>query len=220
MGDTQPLPRRKRGTPKVDPRMRKKDPIKTIPKTAAETIFKAILLKLDLMKDSKDGKQSKDGLPIRNGELKDLISGDSTREYVAEATRLGNERRDIDEEFKKRYGFKNTPKNWKRGRKNRMSGGTKESLKSQAEETVFKAISLKLDLMKVSSFKGSPKLPKISNVKLNTSTNNWNDSKVDPDDYENGKPIDWAKRNAEQFQHDRDEEDANYYDSLEYDDRD
>jgi hypothetical protein len=38
----------KKGTPKVDPRMRKKDPIKTIPKTASETIFKAISLKLDL----------------------------------------------------------------------------------------------------------------------------------------------------------------------------
>jgi len=98
---------------------------------AAETIFKAISLKLDLMKDSKDGKQSKDGLPIRNGELKDLISGDDTREHVAEATRLGNEKRDIDEEFKKRYGFRMSPKNLKRfGRKNRMSGGTKESLKS------------------------------------------------------------------------------------------
>ena len=33
--------------------MRKKDPIKIIPKTASETIFKAILLKLDLMKDVK-----------------------------------------------------------------------------------------------------------------------------------------------------------------------
>ena len=40
----------KKGTPKVDPRMRKKDPIKTIPKTASETIFKAISLKLDLAK--------------------------------------------------------------------------------------------------------------------------------------------------------------------------
>jgi hypothetical protein len=113
-------------------------------------ITKMNILKLDLMKDSKDGKQSKDGLPIRNGELKDLISGDDTREHVAEATRLGNEKRDIDEEFKKRYGFKNTPKNWKHfGRKNRMSGGTKESLKSQADETIFKAISLKLDLMEI-----------------------------------------------------------------------
>ena len=103
---------------------------KMIGKSADETIFKAISLKLDLMKDSEDGKQSKDGLP-KNGELKDLISGDDTREHVAEATRLGNEKRDIDEEFKKRYGFKNTPKNWKHfGRKNRMSGGTKESLKS------------------------------------------------------------------------------------------
>lgn len=43
----------KRGTPKVDPRMRKKDPIKTIPKTASETIFKAISLKLDLTKTLK-----------------------------------------------------------------------------------------------------------------------------------------------------------------------
>ena len=96
----------------------------------------------------------------------------------------------------------------------------KIKIKSDAAETIFKSILLKLDLMKVSSFKGSPKLPKVSNVKLNSSTNNWNDSKVDPDDYEDGKPIDWAKRNAEQFQNDRDEEDANYYDSLEYDGRD
>jgi hypothetical protein len=99
-------------------------------KKANDIIMDMNIMKLDLMKDSKDGKQSKDGLP-KNGELKDLISGDDTREHVAEATRLGNEKRDIDEEFKKRYGFKNTPKNWKRfGRKNRMSGGTKESLKS------------------------------------------------------------------------------------------
>jgi hypothetical protein len=99
-------------------------------KKANDIIMDMNIMKLDLMKDSKDGKQSKDGLP-KNGELKDLISGDDTREHVAEATRLGNEKRDIDEEFKKRYGFKNTPKNWKHfGRKNRMSGGTKESLKS------------------------------------------------------------------------------------------
>ncbi len=117
-------------------------------KKANDIIMDMNIMKLELMKDSKDGKQSKDGLPIRNGELKDLISGDDTREHVAEATRLGNEKRDIDEEFKKRYGFKNTPKNWKHfGRKNRMSGGTKESLKSQADETIFKATSLKLDLM-------------------------------------------------------------------------
>ena len=51
--DVQSLPKHKRGSPKVDPRMRKKDPIKIIPKTASETIFKAILLKLDLMKDVK-----------------------------------------------------------------------------------------------------------------------------------------------------------------------
>ena len=59
VGNTAPLERKdtsvnqpkqtgKRGTPKVDPRMRKKDPIKTILKTASETIFKAISLKLDL----------------------------------------------------------------------------------------------------------------------------------------------------------------------------
>ena len=48
MHDVQSLPKHKRGSPKVDPRMRKKDPIKTIPKTASETIFKAISLKLDL----------------------------------------------------------------------------------------------------------------------------------------------------------------------------
>ena len=35
MYDVQSAPSRKRGTPRVDPRMRKKDPIKTIPKTAS-----------------------------------------------------------------------------------------------------------------------------------------------------------------------------------------
>tara|TARA_B110000881_G_C18565323_1_gene512272 strand:+ start:1 stop:1797 length:1797 start_codon:yes stop_codon:yes gene_type:complete len=117
-------------------------------KSADEIILKTLLLKLDLMKDSKDGKQSKDGLPIKNGELKDLISDDDTSAHVAEATRLGNDVRDNNEDFEKRFGFKNTPKNWKRGFQNRMSGGTKESLKSQTAETVFKAISLKLDLIK------------------------------------------------------------------------
>ena len=99
------------------------------------------------------------------------------------------------------------------------SSGSPKDLREKASETVFKAISLKLDLMKVSSFKGSTKLPKVPSVKLNTSTSNWNDSKVDPDDYEDGKPIDWGKRHAEQIQNDNDEADANYYDSLEYDGR-
>jgi len=104
---------------------------KLIKSDSAETIFKATSLKLDLMKDSKDGKQSKDGLPIRNGELEDLVHDDSTRQYSAEMTNLGNESRDIKEAFQKKYGFRMSPKNLKRfGRKNRMSGGAKESLKS------------------------------------------------------------------------------------------
>ncbi len=138
-----------------------KDRGTTLPKglkeKAEETIYKAISLKLDLMKDTKDGKQSKDGLPIRNGELEDLVNDDSTREFSANMTNLGNESRDIKEAFQKKYGFKMSPKNLKHfGRRNRMSGGTKESLKSQAEETILKAISLKLDLMnKKSKFKPS-----------------------------------------------------------------
>ena len=169
VGNTAPLERKdtsikqprqtgKRGAPKVDPRMRKKDPIKTIPKTAANEI----ILKMNIMKLDGFGEESASARRSNNYEEnvkplpksgKSPIKGDdqgtwNTHNYpnrtddarLVPSSESSSWASYDDSEQKKiqRQGTKQLPK----------TGESPKDLGKSASETIFKAISLKLDLVK------------------------------------------------------------------------
>jgi len=140
---------------------------KLIKSDASETIYKAISLKSDLMKRSGDLNTYGGFGDVLPTELKQDFQGQSTAERIGEKGKVdakptpegkgapkgtGNtDKKDIDK-WEQRYDkIKNPHHTWRDGTGfGKMSTGNKapEDLKRKAAETIFKAISLKLDLMK------------------------------------------------------------------------